>query len=62
MISRDLEKLIAVRLEDMATQVEFLYSNGHYEEAALLREEGLDLAGAFDRFEDFMVLEDFTTI
>lgn len=62
MISRDLEKLIATRLEDMATQVEYLHSHGYYKEAEVLRAEGLDLAGAFDRFEDFMVLEDFTTI
>jgi len=57
-----LEELIAIRLEDLATQVEYLYAHGYHEEAALLRDEGLEMANAWDEQEDFMVLGDFTTI
>lgn len=40
----------------MATQVEFLYANGLHEEAAILREEGLMIAEAYDREETFFFL------
>lgn len=62
MTSNDLQAIIAVKLEQMATQVEFLYANGHIEEAQLLRNEGLELATAYDEEEEFLVLGDFTTI
>lgn len=62
MTSKELQTIIAVRLEQMATQVEFLYANGYHEEAAVLRAEGLKLAEAFDNEENFLVLGDFTTI
>lgn len=62
MTSNDLQAIIAVRLEQMATQVEFLYANGYREEAAVLRAEGLELAEAYDNEETFLVLGDFTTI
>lgn len=62
MTSNDLQAIIAVRLEQMATQVEFLYTNGYREEAAVLRAEGLELAEAYDNEETFLVLGDFTTI
>jgi hypothetical protein len=62
MTSKELQTVIAVRLEQMATQVEFLYANGYHEEAAVLRAEGLELAEAFDNEENFLVLGDFTTI
>lgn len=62
MTSKELQTVIAVRLEQMATQVEFLYANGYREEAAILRAEGLELAEAFDNEENFLVLGDFTTI
>ena len=57
-----LQQLITIRLADMATQVEYLYAHGYHEEAALLRDEGLEIANAWDEQEDFMVLGDFTTI
>lgn len=62
MTSNDLQAIITVRLEQMATQVEFLYANGYHEEAAVLRAEGLELAAAYDDEEEFLVLGDFTTI
>ena len=62
MTSNELQQVIAVRLEQMATQVEFLYANGYIEEAQLLREEGLELAEAYDNEEEFFFLNDFTTI
>lgn len=62
MTQDQLQHVIAVRLEQMATQVEFLYANGYIEEAQLLRAEGLELAEAYDNEEEFFVLNDFTTI
>jgi hypothetical protein len=58
----DLTTMVATRLEDMATRVEYLYANGYHAEAAVLREEGLHLAEAYDNGEDFFVIGDFTTI
>jgi hypothetical protein len=62
MTSNDLQTIIAIRLEQMATQVEFLCSKGYYEEATVLRAEGLELAEAYDNEDTFLVLGDFTTI
>lgn len=62
MTSNDLQAIIADRLEQMATQVEFLLSNGYHEEAAVLRQEGLSLAASFDNEENFLVIGDTTTI
>ena len=61
MTQEQLQTVIAVQLEQMATQVEFLYANGYTEEAQLLREEGLALAAAYDDNEDFFYLQDYTT-
>jgi hypothetical protein len=57
-----IQQLIASRLEDMAEQVKHLAENGYYEEAVLLREEGLSLAAAYDNEEDFFFVQDYTTI
>jgi hypothetical protein len=46
----------------MADQVEFLVSRGHTEEAMLIREEGLELAAAYDNGENFFFVQDYTTI
>jgi len=62
MTSDQLQTLITVRLEEMATQVEFLYANGYHKEAETLRAEGLEMAAAYDKEEEFLVLGDFTTI
>ncbi len=56
----ELQTLIASRLEDMAEQVNILYSQGNFAEAELLREEGLQLAEAYDNEITFMFLPDFT--
>jgi hypothetical protein len=62
MNSNDLASLTASRLEDMADQVEFLISRGYHKEAMLLREEGLELAAAFDNGDSFFFVQDYTTI
>ena len=62
MTQEQLQNRIIVRLEEMATQVEFLYANGYVEEAQLLRAEGLELAEAYDNDEDFFYVQDYTTI
>jgi len=62
MNSQSIAALIASRLEDLADQVEFLISRGYHEEAGLLREEGLELAAAYDNGEDFFFVQDYTTI
>lgn len=62
MTQEQLQNAITVRLEQMATQVEFLFTNGYHKEAEILRAEGLELADAYDNDETFLVLGDFTTI
>jgi hypothetical protein len=44
----DIETLVTNRLEDLADQIEYLFSIGKYEEAELLRHEGLELAEHYD--------------
>lgn len=56
MTSNDLQNLIASRLEDLATRVEYLVAQGLFEEARLVRQEGLALAASFDREDTFLVL------
>jgi hypothetical protein len=58
----ELQTLIASRLEDMAEQVNILYSQGDFAEAELLREEGLQLAEAYDNEATFLFINDLTTI
>jgi hypothetical protein len=58
--NHNLNLTIASRLEDIAAQVEFLYENGFSEEAALLRNEGLELAEAYDSEQTFLYIEDLT--
>ena len=62
MTQEQLANVVATRLEQMATQVEFLCANGYVEEAQLLRAEGLELAEAYDNDEDFFYVQDYTTI
>jgi hypothetical protein len=57
-----IQQLIANRLEDMADQVEFLVNKGYTEEAMLLRQEGLELAAAYDNGENFFFVQDYTTL
>ena len=61
MNSEQLQTLIASRLEDMADQVEQLYTQGMLEEAKLLRNEGLELAEYFDDGYTFMFINDLKT-
>ena len=61
-MSVDIQTLIATRLEDMADQVEQLYVAGMIEEARLLRDEGLELAEAYDNEQTFLYLDDLTSV
>ena len=58
----DFETLVASRLEDMADQVEFLFSQGNHAEAELLRSEGLELAEACDSGLTFLFIDDLSQI
>ena len=52
-----LELLVADRLEHLADRVEWLHINGRHEDAHLLKEEGLLLADAYDREENFFAID-----
>ena len=54
---RRLEALVTDRLEHLADRVEWLYINGHLEDAKLLKAEGLMLADAYDREENFFAID-----
>ena len=54
----DIGNLVASRLEDMADQVDQLHVAGYPDLAALLREEGLQLAQAYDEGQTFIYLTD----
>ncbi len=56
----DIQTLVAQRLEDMADQVEQLYVAGMIKEATLLRNEGLELAEAYDDGHIFLFINDLT--
>ena len=60
MTDMNINLIVASRLEDMATQVEKLYSAGMIEEAELLRNEGLELAEAYDDGTTFLFINDLT--
>lgn len=59
-MSVNINLLVATRLEDMATQVEQLYVAGMIKEATLLRNEGLELAEAYDDGHIFLFINDLT--
>ena len=56
MTSNDLQNLVASRLEDLATRVEYLVAQGRHDDAQVLRGEGLALAASFDYEDTFLVL------
>lgn len=58
----DIQTLISSRLEDITDQIRCLYANGYYEDAIMLREEGLQLAQAYDNEESFLYLNDLTEV
>lgn len=60
MIDNNFDHIVASRLEDMATQVEKLYAAGLIEEATFLRNEGLELAEAYDTEQTFLYINDLT--
>jgi hypothetical protein len=62
MNSDNFQALVAIRLEDMANQVEWLYAQGRNEDAAVLRAEGLMLAEAYDNESTFLFINDLSEV
>jgi hypothetical protein len=58
---KQLQTVIASRLEDMADQCQVLFDQGNFAEAELIREEGLVLAKSFDDEEEFFYVGDLKT-
>jgi hypothetical protein len=56
----DIQSLVASRLEDMADRVEHHYSVGNLDTAEFLRQEGLELASAYDLGVPFFYINDLT--
>ena len=52
-----LELLVADRLEHLANRVEWLIATGQHESAEVLRNEGLLLAEAYDREDNFFAID-----
>ena len=61
MNSKQLQTVIASRLEDMADHCQVLFDQGNFAEAELIREEGLALAKSFDNEEEFFYVGDLKT-
>jgi hypothetical protein len=57
----DIQSLVASRLEDMADRVEHHYSAGNLDTAEFLRQEGLELASAYDLGVPFFYVNDLTS-
>jgi hypothetical protein len=57
-----IQTLIASRLEDMAVQCQRHFDEGNFAEAELLREEGLLLAEAYDNEQEFLFIQDLSTL
>lgn len=58
----DIQTLVANRLEDLADQVSYLYTQGLPREAEILRQEGLMLAEAYDNEETFLFIGGLTEV
>jgi len=50
------------KFQDMADQLEYLYSQGKFEEAQLLKQEGFDLAAELDSGSTFVYLNDLSSL
>ena len=57
----DLDALAIAKFQDMADQLEYLYSQGKVEEAQLLKQEGFDLAAELDNGSTFVYLNDLSS-
>jgi hypothetical protein len=57
----DLHSLVASRLEDIADRVEHHCTLGDIDTARFLRDEGLELASAYDFGVPFFYINDLTT-
>ena len=61
MNSKQLQAVIASRLEDLAHQCQVLFDQGNFAEAGLIKEEGLALAKSYDNDEEFFYGGDLKT-
>ena len=52
-----LEALVEQTLQDLATQVAYLYSIGQDEDAQVLIQKGTDLAESYDAAANFLVID-----
>ena len=57
----DLDALAMAKFLDMADQLEYLYSQGKFDEAQLLKQEGFDLAAELDSGATFIYLDDLSS-
>ena len=57
----NLDALAIAKFQDMADQLEYLYSQGKVEEAQLLNQEGFDLAAELDSGSTFVYLNDLSS-
>lgn len=58
----DFQTLVTTRLEDLADRVETLLEEGRIADALLLRNEGLELAEAYDFGLPFFYANDFNEV
>lgn len=58
----DLASLVSSRLVDLADQTAVLYTQGYDSLASLLREEGLQLASAYDDGSTFFYVNDLSLL
>ena len=62
MTTKQLHNLVANHLEYLADRVAYLHTQGEPEAAAILQQEGLEMAAAFDQEETFIVLGGLTGV
>ena len=58
----DIDSLVHSRLIDLADQIRFLYAQGDLETAALLQQEGCELAAFADSGDSFLYINDLTNV
>ena len=58
----DIHYLVQSRLNDLADQIKFLYAQGDLETAALLHQEGCELASFADSGSPFLYINDLSEV
>lgn len=62
MNSCDIDYLVQSRLNDLVDQIQFLYAQGDFETAALLQQEGCELASFADSGSPFLFINDLSEV